>query len=84
MTQLSTPEESLQVLLAICAELRLRPGHVLPAQHLWLKCVRRGLRSVEIEAGIRKGVEIGYFESFGKMKHLLTDAGLDAMPPLRF
>ena len=65
-------------MLALCADLRLRPGDALPLKALWHRGIDI-LTGNELADGVESGVRMGWFETSEGDRYLLTEAGFAAM-----
>lgn len=61
MIQPPTPEELAREILDRCAALGRRPGDFLPLKPLWQWGAQQGWRQGDLEAGIKQGVENGWW-----------------------
>ena len=75
MPQPRTRGEKARLVLDLCAEYKLREGHALPLIPFAHKGVKRDITGEEIVDGVRRGAELGWFESTDGDTYFLTSAG---------
>ncbi len=78
MATLPSADDKLRQVLDMYKHFGTRPGGLL-TQNFTAVAVNRGLRMTDIADGMKRGVELGYFDQGQNNSLILTEGGLAAI-----
>ena len=78
VAQVSIPDESARTALRVFSHCNLRPGEVATDQDLLAMVAKWDIRADDINQGLARGLELGWFERAGN-GFRLTEAGFKEM-----